>query len=96
MVIEICTCGHPDTRHVVALGDDDPNPTKAGEGACYDCRCQSFTEPVRLAQLVSHREHHDDIALLVGLDTLGRAWWWNDGDGVWEQWGDTFQFPTKG
>ncbi len=94
MVIEICTCGHPDGRHVVAR-DGSLNPTDPREGTCYDCRCQLFTEQVRLAQLVSHREHHDDIAILLGLDTQGRLWWWYDPDDEWQVWTGTFVFTPN-
>jgi hypothetical protein len=91
MVIRICKCEHPDTLHVVDLADDASHTAK-GKGACYEskCDCTTFREQVQLVQLVSHREHHDDIALLVGLDAQGRAWWWNDGSNVWEAWGDVF------
>ncbi len=94
MVIRMCRCDHPDTLHVVDP-DDDSKMTPKGQGMCYDskCDCATFQERVQLVQLVSHRDHHDDIALLVALDTLGRAWWWNDGEDEWQRWGETFLFP---
>jgi hypothetical protein len=92
MVIEICTCGHPDTLHVVDPLDDGGQTAK-GEGHCYvpTCHCITFTERVRLLQLVSHAM--GPAQLLLGLDTLGRVWFWDSGDDVWKRWGDTFQFP---
>ena len=96
MVIEICTCGHPDTLHVVDT-EDDAAKTPTGQGACYvpSCHCVSFTETVQLVQLVSHREHHDEKAILLGLDSRGRVWWWYDPDCEWLLQDGTFVFSKE-
>lgn len=92
MIITICSCGHADTLHIVNPESNIRTPN--GHGHCYDpeCSCEAFVERVQLAQLISHRERADDIALLVGLDTKGRVWWWYEPDNEWQAWAGTFVF----
>ncbi len=96
MVIRVCVCDHADGLHIVDL-DDEARQTAKGKGACYEskCDCTAFREQVQLVQLVSHRDHHDDIALLLGLDALGRVWWWHEPYSQWQKWEGSFVFSTN-